>query len=251
VTETHKLVICPHCGGETPTYEDCVLCGHSLEDPDAPPRDVSQDEMQAIMMEATLGEIKARRQILYGDAWDHAPWLERLQGLAQIAPDHAKVHYYIGAAQTELGQCREAIVSLTRAIAADPTMVDAIRRRGDCHYLLVPVLGEDVQVYYDRALADYETALHLELDAYTLNAHASIIASLGRTDEAIDEYDQAAALVPDYPDTYYGRGAAYRRKGDVERAVADFRTFLAFETHWNAEMVAQAEAEIRDMTEDD
>ena len=251
MTTSQKLVVCPHCGNETPNYEDCVLCGHSLEDPDAPPRDVSQDEMQAIMMEATLGEIKARREILYGDAWDHAPWLERLQALAQIAPDHARIHYYIGAAQTELGQCRDAIVSLTRAIAADPTMVDAFRRRGDCHYLLVPVLGEDVQVYYDRALADYQAALDLEPDAYTYNAHASIAASLGLIDEAIDEYNQAAALAPDYPDTYYGRGAAYRRRDDVERALADFRTFLAFEEHWNPEMVAQVEAEIRDLTEDD
>lgn len=249
MTESLRLVVCPHCGSETPNYEDCVLCGHSLEDPDAPPRDVSQDDMQAIMMEANLREIRARRERLYGDAWDHAPWLERLQALAQIAPQHAKVHYYIGAAQTELGQCRKAIVSHTRALAADPTMADAIRRRGDCHYLLVPVLGEDVQVYYDRALADYEAALALEPDAYTYNAHASIIASLGRTDEAIEEYDQAAALVPDYPDTYYGRGEAYRRKGELELALDDLRAFLAFKDHWNPEMVAQAEAQIKQIIE--
>ncbi|MBN1641851.1 MAG: tetratricopeptide repeat protein [Anaerolineae bacterium] len=251
MTDSIRLVVCPHCGSETPNYEDCVLCGHSLRDPDAPPRDVSQDEMQEIMMEAALGEIRARRQILYGDAWDHAPWLARLQALAQIAPDHARVHYYIGAAQTEMGQCREAIVSYTRALAADPGMADAVRRRGDCHYVLVPVLGEDVQVYYDRALADYEAALVLEPDAYTYAAHASIIAALGRTDEAIDEFDQAAALAPDYPDIYYGRGEAYRRKGEDQQALDDFRTFLAFEDHWNDEMVAAAEAQIKDITEGD
>jgi tetratricopeptide (TPR) repeat protein len=228
-----------------------VLCGHSLEDPDAPPRDVSQDEMQSMMMEATLSEIRARRAILYDDAWDHAPWIERLQALAELAPDHAGVHYYIGAAQTELGQCREAIVSYTRALAADPTMVDALRRRGDCHYVLVPVLGEDVQVYYDRALADYEAALALEPDAYTYNAHASIVASLGRTDEAITEYSQAAELAPEYPDTYYGRGDAYRREGEIELALADFRAFLAFKEHWNDEMVTQVEVQIKELTEDD
>ena len=29
----NKLVVCPNCGQETPNYEDCVLCGNSLEDP--------------------------------------------------------------------------------------------------------------------------------------------------------------------------------------------------------------------------
>jgi len=252
VTPLHdKLIVCPNCGQETPDYADCVLCGYSLEDPDAPPRDVSVDEMQEIMMEANLQEIKAKREWVFGDTWDHAPWLERLQVLAEIAPDNAKVHYYAGAAQTEQGTCREAIVSFTRALACDPEMADAARRRGDCHYLLVPVLSDDVQVYYDRALADYEAALGIEPDVYTYNAHAAIAASLGKLEDAIGEYDEAIALDPDYPESYFNRGYAYKRLGDVQHAVADFRKYLSFERHWNEEMVAQAESHIREMTEEE
>lgn len=245
----NEIVVCANCGSETPNYEDCILCGHSLEDTGAPPRDVSEDEMQQIMMEAKLAEIKAKRALLFGDEWDHAPWLERLQVLAQIAPHHPKVHHYIGAAQTEMGACREAIVSFTRAMIADPTMADALRRRGDCQNLLVPVLSGDTQAYYDRALADYETALEIEPDVYTYNAHASIIASLGRVDEAIAEYDRAIELAPDYPETFFNRGYAYKLQGKEDEAIADFQQFLSFESHWNEEMVAQAQSHIRDLTE--
>lgn len=246
-----KLVVCPHCGNETPNYEDCVLCGTSLQEPDVPPRDVSEDEIQQMMAEAKLEEIRAKRGALYGDAWDHAPWLERLQALAKIAPENPKVHYYIGAAETELGHHRQAIVSYTRALANDPAPADALRRRGDAQFLLVPVLSGDVEAYYERALADYEAAIELEPDAYTCNAHGSLIASLGQIEEALAEYDRAAELDPDYPETYFNRGYAHKLKGETAQAVADFERFLSFEHHWNEDMVAQARSHIKEMTEAD
>jgi tetratricopeptide (TPR) repeat protein len=246
-----KLVVCPNCGQETPDYEDCVMCGHSLLDPNAPPRELDEDEVQEMMMDAKLQEVKVKRETVFGDAWDHAPWLERLQTLARIAPDNPKVHYYIGAAYTEMGQYRQAIVSFTRALARDSELADALRRRGDCQYILVPVLGGDVQAYYDRALADYEAALEIEPDVYTYNAHSSVIGSLGNWEEAIEECSRAIELDPDYPETYFNRGYAYKVLGETEQAVADFREFLSFDEHWNPEMVSQAEGHIKELTEDD
>lgn len=246
-----QLISCPSCGEETPDYEDCVQCGHSLVDPDAPPRELAEDEIQTMMMDAKLQEIKAKREILYGDAWDHAPWLERLQQLSEIAPEHPKVRYYIGAAYTEMGEYRKAIVSFTRAIAADPAMADAVRRRGDCQHILVPVLSGDVQAYYDRALADYEAAIEIEPDVYTYNVHGSVIASLGRVEEAIEEYSHAIELDPNYPESYFNRGYARKLMGDTDQAVADFETFLSFDSHWNEEMVSMAKSHIRELTEPD
>jgi tetratricopeptide (TPR) repeat protein len=246
----NNLVTCPNCGEETVNYPDCVLCGHSLQDPDVPPRDVAEDDIQKMMMEAKLNELQVKRALLYSDDWDHAPWMERLQTLAQIAPDNAKVHCYIGQAYIELGECRKAIVSLTRALALDPTLAEAMRLRGDCQNALVPVMG-DAQVYYDRAIADYEAALQVEPDAYTYNAHASIISSLGQWDEAIEEYGQAIELDPDYPELYFNRGYTYKIIGETEQAIADFEQFLNFETHWNEEMVSMAQSHIKELTEPD
>jgi len=245
----NELVRCPSCGQETPHYEDCVLCGASLQSPDAPPRELDDDDLQTMMMDAKLQEIQTKRQIAYGDTWDHAPWLERLFKLAEIAPGHPKVHYYIGAAQTELGQYRPAIVSFTRALMSDPGMADAYRRRADCQYILVPVLSDDTQIYYDRALADYEVTLGLEPDVYTLNAHGSIIGSLNRWENAIAEYDRAVDLDPGYPETFFNRGYAYKALGQAQAAIADFRRFLSFEHHWNEDLVAQAQAYIKELSD--
>jgi len=243
------LVVCPKCGQDTPQYEDCVMCGHPLRDPTAQPRDLSEDEMQKMMADAKVEEIKAKRQILLHDAWDHAPYLDRLQRLAQIAPNNPKLHYYIGAAHTEMGEHRKAIVSYTRALIADPKMADAFRRRGDSQYILVPVLSGDVQAYYDRALGDYETALSLEPDVYTYNIHGSVIASLGRIEEAVQEYELAVRLDPSYPETYFNRGYAFKMLGETDLAVADFQKFLSFDGYWNQELVFQAQSYIKEMTE--
>lgn len=246
-----RLVVCPHCGEETPDYEDCILCGHSLQDPDIPPRQVSEDDIQKMMMDAKLEEIRIKRQIFYDDQWDHAPWLERLQLLAQIAPDHPQVHHYTGAAYTEMGEYRRAAISFTRALILDPTMADAFRRRGDCQYLLVPVLSDDVQAYYDRALIDYEASLELEPDVYTYNVHGSIISSLGRVEEAIQQFNRAIELEPAYSESYFNRGYAYELLGETDRAVADFEQFLSSEKHWNEEMVDVARSHIKELTEPD
>jgi tetratricopeptide (TPR) repeat protein len=204
-----------------------------------------------MMMEAKLQEIKSKRALAYDDAWDHAPWLDELYKLAQIAPDHPKVQLYIGAAQVEGGEYRDAIVSLTRALIADPELADAYRRRADCQYILVPVLGGDTQAYYDRALADYEVALSLDPDPYTYNAHATIVGSLGEWQTAIREYGQAIDLAPDYPETYFNRGYAHKVLGDRDQAIADLRQFLSFDVHWNEDLVAQAEAHIKEMLDAD
>jgi tetratricopeptide (TPR) repeat protein len=106
-----------------------------------------------------------------------------------------------------------------------------------------------VQAYYDRALADYEVALELDPDVYTYNVHGSIIASLGRLEEAIEEYDRAIEMAPDYPETYFNRGYAYKLLGEVASSVADFEKFLSFEKHWNEEMVSQAQGHIKELLE--
>ena len=67
----NKLIVCPNCGEETPNYEDCVLCGNSLQDPNAPPRDVTEDDIQKMMTANTrtpriLGKCRNRAFSLLG-----------------------------------------------------------------------------------------------------------------------------------------------------------------------------------------
>jgi Tfp pilus assembly protein PilF len=44
----------------------------------------------------------------------------------------------------------------------------------------------------------------------------------GQYDRAIQNFDRAIRLNPEYAEAYYNRGTAYMRKGDVERAIEDY-----------------------------
>ncbi len=48
----------------------------------------------------------------------------------------------------------------------------------------------------------------------------------GEVDRAIADYTKAIALDPDDAEAYYNRGVVYGRKGDKEREIADFRKAL-------------------------
>jgi tetratricopeptide (TPR) repeat protein len=41
-------------------------------------------------------------------------------------------------------------------------------------------------------------------------------------DKAIDDFDEAIKLRPNYPNAFNNRGVAYRNKGDLEHALADY-----------------------------
>jgi len=50
---------------------------------------------------------------------------------------------------------------------------------------------------------------------------------LGRLDEALEAYTRVIELSPNNPEAYRNRGIVYARKGDTDRAAADFRMACA------------------------
>jgi lipoprotein NlpI len=58
--------------------------------------------------------------------------------------------------------------------------------------------------------------------ADTLNAHALASAEKGEYDKALEEYNQAIQLKPDFASAYKNRGVTYAQKGDYDRAIQDF-----------------------------
>jgi lipoprotein NlpI len=89
-----------------------------------------------------------------------------------------------------------------------------------------------VAAYFNK---DYDTALALctravqsgdlsnEQAAHALNDRGAVYSDgEGDYDKAIQDYDQAIRLLPDYEGAYNNRGNAYARKGDYDRAMQDF-----------------------------
>ena len=51
-------------------------------------------------------------------------------------------------------------------------------------------------------------------------------AALGQFDRAIQDYDEALRLKPDFAEAYYFRGEAWREKADPNRALKDYEQAL-------------------------
>jgi tetratricopeptide (TPR) repeat protein len=107
--------------------------------------------------------------------------------------------------------CTEAIKS---GRLTDYELVHSLNNRGWAYYRK----GD-----YDRAVQDYNQAIHLKPDyAYVLNNRGLVYYRQGDYDRAIQDYDQAIHLKPDYAGAFNNRGLAYESKRDSERAIQDF-----------------------------
>ena len=76
----------------------------------------------------------------------------------------------------------------------------------------------------DEAIDQYEQAIRIRPDdAEALNNQGAAYGALGRIDEAIEKYKQAIGINPDYADAYNGLGAAYGQLGRSAEAMDAFK----------------------------
>ncbi|MGB6481894.1 MAG: tetratricopeptide repeat protein [Candidatus Acidiferrales bacterium] len=76
---------------------------------------------------------------------------------------------------------------------------------------------------YDKALQDFNQAIQLKPDyAYAFNNRGLVYSKQGNYDRAIEDFNQAVLLKPDFAIAFDNRGLAYEGKNDIERAFRDF-----------------------------
>ncbi|HEX8597949.1 MAG TPA: tetratricopeptide repeat protein [Chloroflexia bacterium] len=126
----------------------------------------------------------------------------------------------------------EAIRLFSEAIRLDPAMKDAYYDRADAYW---------EQAEYDLAVADYRMLLGLDpAEAAALHYNIGLIylqraeeqERLDDYDRAIEEFDQAIEIDPDYADAYFERGNAYLDKGEYDPALADYNRVLQIDTEY-------------------
>ncbi|MES1200048.1 MAG: tetratricopeptide repeat protein [Pseudomonadota bacterium] len=77
-------------------------------------------------------------------------------------------------------------------------------------------------VALQAALADCDAALTQSPDsAAIIDSRGLVLLRLGRLDDAIAAYDRALSIAPRLPTSLYGRGLAWRQKGDATKGDAD------------------------------
>ena len=76
---------------------------------------------------------------------------------------------------------------------------------------------------YDQAIENYNAALRLNPNYATVfNSRGNVYLDKKDYDRAIQDYDQAIGLSPNYAVAFYNRGLAYQNKKDQDRAIQDY-----------------------------
>src|SRR6266480_3887919 len=90
-------------------------------------------------------------------------------------------------------------------------------------------VGYKLKGDYDRALEDYEQAILLNPNfANAYNNRGVIYGIKGDYDRAIREYGEAISLDKKFSAAFHNRAIAHLEKGNLDRALGDFATVLRF-----------------------
>lgn len=200
--------------------------------------------------------------------------IEACTKILQSSPSELAALANRGMTYREIGEYERAIADLGEVILLDPKVAGmylelglALDGKGD-HRLAIILFGEALRrdssllvAWFGRAMA-YEDAGRIELSVAHLNEamrrDRPMVAALYRErgdvmrrahqyDNAIAAYDRSIALVPGWPNAYFGRGAAYEAKGEQELAVADYLKCLEFPP--TTEFVQRAQQMAREQLE--
>jgi tetratricopeptide (TPR) repeat protein len=85
--------------------------------------------------------------------------------------------------------------------------------------------SSEAEAYYARVVAMFQAKKDWRVEAH--NNMANTLANAGKTDEAIEHYQQALRLKPDYAESYNNLGVLLARAGKIPQAIEDYQKALS------------------------
>jgi Tfp pilus assembly protein PilF len=96
---------------------------------------------------------------------------------------------------------------------------------------------------YDQAIDDYNEAIRVEPNYPVIyNSRGLAYYKKGDYDRAIADYTRALTIDPNFADAYANRGAAYLAKGDYDRAIADCGEAIRLDANLDAAYASRGTA---------
>ncbi len=135
-------------------------------------------------------------------------------------PDNADALNLLGAVKLQQGQIGEAQRVLSAAVKADPSAAGAWCNLGQALHALKR--APDALHCLDKACALAPD------DPAILHQHANVLVTLGRPEEALAEFRQVLARLPNHVEAQLNCGLAQAMLGFPEQALADFDTAVQF-----------------------
>ena len=157
--------------------------------------------------------------------------IKHLRRAVSLAPAHAAAHNTLSMALRETGRTEDALASSNAAIASDQNFAEAHANRGD--------ILQDLQ-RPQEALESYERALALTPDLVSAIVNrGSLLQALGRHEDALASYDRAIALVPNLAEAWLNRSKALHVLGRWEDALASCDRVLALQPDFPPALLAR------------
>ncbi len=181
----------------------------------------------------------------------------------QIHPNYADLHFHLASAQRYSGHLEAALNSLNSAISINPRFARAHLSRGVVQYELKEYASSLHSIHqavelepgfqceamaqfnahndageHERALRQLELVCHTEIDDILF--HYKLGDDLYRRalySEAVQEYQKALTLNPEYADIRNHMGMAFQVQGLLNEAIAEFEHALAINPRFSEAMV--------------
>lgn len=152
----------------------------------------------------------------------------------------------VAAAQLVCGVAAGVLAVQSQTVAPTPQTIAAPSSAASAEFYLKR--GEDLSGVhqYDRAIADYTTAIQLKPDyAEAYNDRGFAYYLKGDAERAIADYTRAIELRPNYPKAYNSRGVAYMAHGyGAAKTVPDFDRAIALEPDFRYAYINRANARL-------
>jgi len=145
-----------------------------------------------------------REKGLFGDA------IKEFETVLKFMPEYPRPYYNLGVTYEKQGDIPKAIRSYQMALKLKPDFVRAL-------YKLKATMPYMISLWENAARKDPENPyLHYNIGL--------MYSTLERYDKAIQKYQLAVKLKPDYVDAYSNLGVVYADQGKLEEAIRNFRT---------------------------
>lgn len=162
--------------------------------------------------------------LLFYDRMEYTRSVESFTKVLELAPqgkDNHLVYFNRGMAYFKARQYDQAVYDYTKALELSPASdkefkFNSLEARANAYHNVRR---------YDESISDLSEALDLfprhERAKFLHNNMAWSWIGQGNLDAAVNEFDRALAVDPDFDLAYFGRATVWEKKGDYQRAMID------------------------------
>ena len=149
--------------------------------------------------------------------------VEAYRQATRLDPYNADAQFALGLSLNKLNRTDEEILAYKRAVAQKPDHAGALERLGLAYFKM--------KRFADAAQA-FENLKTYKPEAKTYNYLGESLFELGKTEESVEAFNNAANLNPDFEKARYNLGRAFLKLGDRDSANVQYEILRTSRSDW-------------------